>query len=40
MIRSVLLSRMLVSETAHTVGRGCLQAARELKAAVDAARRD
>ncbi len=39
MVRSVLLSRMIISETAHTVGRESLQAARDLKAAVDAARR-
>ncbi len=40
MVQSVLLGRMLVSQTAHTVGSTSLASARELKAAVDAARRD
>ena len=38
MVRSVLLTRMLVSQQAHTAGNQRLGAARELKVAVDAAR--
>lgn len=40
MVRSVLLSRMLVSQQAQTAGNQRLAAARELKSAIDGARHD